>query len=148
DWLKQSSRRRVAQQGIDILQMLAEQLVEQSVECRGMIIPVPPEPVAPLGDVQFLPGTLQAVLFHPAGRMGRMEVLAGAMNRVPGTVVLLMTNPDREVVRDPTAGEQLVDAVPRGVLIEVLQHRDGLNVLAADGALIHVPQESDTAVRV
>ena len=52
----QFRRRRVAQQHVDVLQVLAEQVIEQRVLGAGMIVAVPPEPVAALGDVQLLPG--------------------------------------------------------------------------------------------
>ena len=44
---------------IDILQMAAEEAIEQFVLGAGMIVAEPPEPVASLGNVQFFPGAAQ-----------------------------------------------------------------------------------------
>src|SRR5690606_2716493 len=116
DRMKQIGRCGVPQQGVNILQVLAEQLVKQAVQRRGMVVAVPPEPVAPLGDVEFFPGTPQAVFLDAAPRVHLLEVLSGLMDGIPGAVVLLMTDPDGEVVGDPASGEELVDAVPRRIL--------------------------------
>ena len=47
-------RRLVAEQQVDVLQVLAEEVVEQGILGAGVIVAEPPEPVAALGDVDLL----------------------------------------------------------------------------------------------
>src|SRR5262249_52090185 len=50
--------RRISKQQVDVLQELAKQVIEQRILGAGMVVAVPPEPIAALGDVEFLPGAL------------------------------------------------------------------------------------------
>ncbi len=58
----QVRRRRITQQQVDITQVLAKQIIEQRVLGAGVIIAIPPEPVAALGDVKLLPSAAQCLV--------------------------------------------------------------------------------------
>ena len=51
----QLGRRLLVQHQVHVLQVLAEEPVEQPVLGAAVAVAEPPEPVAPLGDVQFFP---------------------------------------------------------------------------------------------
>src|SRR4051794_36358963 len=105
--------------------MLAEQVVEECVLRAGVVVAVPPKPIASLGDVDFVPGAVERgtrsaecgtvrpfrtprSAFRAADELRALpQVLASAVQRVPGGVVLLVADPDREIVMDPTAGKQV-----------------------------------------
>src|SRR5436190_15236889 len=97
------------------MQMPPEQQVEQRILSRRKLAAEPPVPVAPLRDVELLP--------RPVQNFGRgllllrclLQELAGRMQEIPGSPVFLVPDPDREVVRDPAAGEKLSDAIGRGI---------------------------------
>src|SRR5437870_5133778 len=109
-----------------------------------MVVAEPPEPVAPLGNVQFLPG--------PAGPLGTDHVLLGSfqqmlarpVQRVPGRVVFLMANPDGEVMTDPTAGKQMRQGVARRMFFEKSADLDRLDIARAHTALIKGAEEGHT----
>ena len=114
-WLigrEQFGRRLLAQQRVDVLQCLRNSRSNSAVLAAGMIVAEPPEPVAPLGDVQFFPGAAQLL-----GRLARRawpratRCCARLEQQVPGPVALGMADPDAEIVADPTAGEQVADLV-------------------------------------
>ena len=66
DRREQRARRVAAQEGVDVAQMLAEQVVEKSVESARMIVAVPPKPVRALGDIKLIPGSRQCRGIVPA----------------------------------------------------------------------------------
>src|SRR4051812_3836413 len=86
--------------------MPAEQRVEESVLSARMIVAVPPKPIAPLGDIDFLPGALHLLRSDQGMSHFGDEVLAGIVQMVPGGIVFVMPDPDGEVVIDPTPGEK------------------------------------------
>src|SRR4051794_23374627 len=125
--------------------MLAEQIVEQSVLRAAVVVAEPPEPVAALGNVNLPPCLLQrAQILSAGGRpQGRsivavaprlalllrllLQVLTGAVQGVPGGVVLLVADPDPEVVGDPQASEQTRQQVLRWMSLQILADRHGLD---------------------
>src|SRR5262249_15798688 len=125
-----------------------EEVVEQGVLGAGVVVAVPPEPVAALGDVNFLPGLLQPVGGHQPLPGPLPQVLPGPVQGVPGGVVLLLGDPDGEVVPDPATGEQPREGVPGRVLFQEVAalHRADLGALAA--ALVEGAQEDHAAVGV
>src|SRR5262249_41643320 len=100
----QGPRRRGGPPPVDALDELAEEVVEQGVLGAGVVVAVPPEPVAALGDVDLLPRLAEPVGGDEALLAALAEVLAGAVQGVPGGVVFLVADPDGEVVVDPAAG--------------------------------------------
>lgn len=120
DWLVEVRGSGFAQQRVNVLQMRAEEAVEEFVLSRAKLRAVPPEPIAPFGDEEFLPRLIQLVLRQRPLRLCLFQPLAGLMQQIPRGAVLVVADPDRKVVRDPTAGEQAVDAVSRGMLAEML----------------------------
>ena len=145
---RQVRRRRRPQEGVDVLEVLAEQVVEQRVLGAGVVVAVPPEPVATFGDVQLLPGLADLV----RRRQGRLrvfaQVLAGAVQRVPGGVVLFVADPDGEVVVDPAAGEQPRQRVAWRVLAQEFADRDGPHARRRRAALVQLAQELHAAAGV
>src|SRR5262245_58632614 len=128
--------------------MLAEQLVEQIVLCRRMVVSEPPEPVASFGDIQFLPGLRQSVGFHLTVGLSREQELPRLVQQVPGGVVFVVADPDGEIVGDPTAREQSPDTVGGRVVAEVIAYAGGTDDGMPRRTSIERPQEFDTAVRV
>ena len=51
-------RGEIAQKSINIFQMPAKEFIKECILCAGMIISIPPEPIAALCDVNFAPGFL------------------------------------------------------------------------------------------
>src|SRR5262245_22129173 len=128
--------------------MLAEQLVEQIVLCRRMVVAEPPEPVASFGDVQFLPGPRQSVRLRLALSLRGEQELARLVEQVPGGVVFVVADPDGEIVRYPTAREKSPDAVGGRVVAQVITHTGGADDGMPCRTAIERPQEFDAAVRV
>src|SRR5579871_6523893 len=102
----QFGRRRVAEDQVNVLQMLAKQEIKQGILARRMFVAIPPEPVAALGNVDLLPGPANAVRGNMLLLGACSQMFAGAVQGVPGRVILLMAYPDGEVVVDPAAGKQ------------------------------------------
>ena len=104
-------RRLLADERVHPLDVEPEEVVEVLVAHGGVLVAVPPEPVAPLGGVEGLPG-LRKGLFgrRPlALLLERFFVLHERLSRaayvVPGGVVLAVAYPYLEVVAYPRAGE-------------------------------------------
>ena len=53
--VEEGARRVEAEQGVDVPQVFAKEMVEEAVEEAGMVVAVPPEPVGALGDVDLVP---------------------------------------------------------------------------------------------
>src|SRR5262249_9283931 len=49
------------EQGKNVAQVLAEEVIEEGVERARVIVAIPPEPVRALGDVELIPGARQGV---------------------------------------------------------------------------------------
>ena len=82
--------------------MPAEQVVELEVVLGGMIVAVPPEPVAALGDEHFVAGARDGA---GVGLPGRLERLARIGQLAPGALIVAMADPDVEVRVDPRSRE-------------------------------------------
>src|SRR5215471_5953360 len=97
-----------------------------------MIVAVPPEPVAPLGDVQLLPRALNLLVSLPPClpvSLSLDQELARLVQRVPRRVVLLVADPDRVVVVNPAPREQVRQRVARRMGFELLAELDRANLL-------------------
>src|SRR5262245_35315209 len=113
-----------------------------------MFFAVPPEPVAPFGDVNFFPGPSYLVSGNVGLLCTRSEVLARAVQRIPGGVVFVVPDPNRKIVIDPTAGEQVRQRVARGMLLQVIAQPDGLNAFGARAAFIQSAQKRHAALGI
>ena len=100
-------RRLVVVEQIAVGEMEPEEIVEILVVRRAEVLAVPPEPVAPFGYVELLPGQVTRM---PALRL---QVPAGPGEHLPGLPVLLVADPDRKIVVDPRSGVEAGEA-PRG----------------------------------
>src|SRR6516162_9677888 len=100
-----------------------------------MIVAVPPEPVAALGNVNLFPGpsnTLGEVLLsRPAA-----QVFPRLVQRIPGRVVFFMPDPDGEVVVNPAARRQSRQRIPRRVVYQVFPQLDRANLRNLRASLI------------
>src|SRR6266498_2928929 len=76
------------------------------------------------------------------------QEFAGAMKRVPAGIVLLVADPDGEVVIDPAARKQTRHGVWRRIFLQISAERYRPHVGAAATALIEGAQELDTAAGV
>ena len=108
------------QQAVDIAQVAPEQVVELEIVLGGMVVAVPPEPVAPFRDEHFLAGACDGA---GIGGPGRLERLARIGQLAPGALIVAMADPDVEVRVDPRTRE---DAGQVGFRAPArLAHRDG-----------------------
>ena len=81
--MQQFGRERIAENGIDVLQMLAKQPIEQVLLGAVMAVAEPPEPIAPFGDGQLAAGSGQLIgCFVPLG-LGGHQVLARFVDTDP-----------------------------------------------------------------
>ena len=98
---------------VDLVQVLAEEVVE-NVDIGGVIfLAVPPEPVAALGDVQeFLDlADLPAV----EAAFGGAEGVPGFLEQLPGPLVVVVADPDVEIAVDPGTAFQFRQLAGRAV---------------------------------
>ena len=87
--------------------MSAKETVEEVEIGRVMIWPVPPVPVRAFGDVNLSPGG-RARLGIQVG-FGCDQGGSSLGEQIPGAVVLLVADPDREVGPNPRSGAQPID---------------------------------------
>jgi len=112
DWL--------VERPVDVADVPPEELVELEVVLGGMIVTVPPEPVAPFRDEHFLAGACEGA---GIGRTGRLERLVRIGQLAPGALIVAMTDPDVEVRVDPRSREDGGQVGFRATAR--LAHRDG-----------------------
>jgi len=70
-----------------------------------MAVAEPPEPIAALGDAQLFPGTVELVGRSGLVRRGGQQMLPRFVQPVPCLVAFGVSDPDAEIVLNPTAGE-------------------------------------------
>jgi hypothetical protein len=65
------------------------------------VVPIPPEPIAAFGGIEFVPGGLRAL----RGECGRnfCETGSSLTHQIPSPIVFLMADPDLIVLIDPGA---------------------------------------------
>src|SRR5262249_54882350 len=102
----------------------------------GVLVAVPPEPVAALGDVDLFPGALDVLESYPALRGTQAQVLAGDVQGVPGSIILLVADPDGKVVVDPAPRKQVWQSIARRILIEKVPQLDWADAWQTRAALI------------
>ena len=140
--------RIAAQQGVNIAQVLAEEVVEQAVLGAAVVVAVPPEPVGALGDEDLLPGSGHDGRIMPAGTLLGHQELAGRVHCVPAPIVFRMTDPDCEVVADPASREQPRQGVLRRVPADELAGLHRLDARITRHALVERAQKRHTAVGI
>src|SRR5207245_195180 len=106
-----------------------------------MVLAKPPEPVAAFGNVQLLPGAAELLGADNSLLRSLQQMLARLVERVPGGIVFLMTNPDGEVVTDPATGKEMRQRVARRMFFQEGADLDRLEVARADTALIKGAEE-------
>ncbi len=109
-----------AEDAIDVLEMEAEEFVEEEVGVDGEIGAVPPEPVAALGGVDFPPGCLGAFGRDVALGEALDEEMARFLQPLPALVFLGVADPDVEVAADPRAGMEIAGLDLGGMRVEVI----------------------------
>ena len=115
-------RRILPHKMIDVDQMLAKECVEGVFFNSMMIVSVPPEPVAALGD-QKLFENLSALCFVKCC-FDFFIRLARLINQLPRPVLLRMPDPDVEISPDPAAGFKCVECKLGNLfIIHTLRHR-------------------------
>src|SRR6516164_5110113 len=86
-----------------------------------MVVTIPPEPVAPFGDVDLLPCLAHTVrdfhrpVYYAGGAIAlcphfsrpREQMLPCPVQCVPGRIVFLVPDPDAKIVVDPAPRKQM-----------------------------------------
>ena len=93
--------RHVAADGVDVLEVLAEELVEERVVLGRKIRAIPPKPVAALRRVDLAQSGVALRGRERAGVDLALEKLARLAEQIPAAVFLLLADPDVEVARNP-----------------------------------------------
>src|SRR5690606_13956255 len=106
--------------GVNVLEVAAEEFVEEGVVLGREIWPIPPEPVASLRGVDLAKRSIVLGFGEPAGIDLLLEKLPRFAEEVPPAVLLFLTDPDVEVAPDPRAGVQIRDRLLRRMVPEVL----------------------------
>src|SRR5579862_5303494 len=96
--------RHLVAEEVNILQVLPEKLVEEDVVLAAEVRPVPPEPVASFGGVDFAHRGSMAFRVERAGVDLPLKEGARFAQEVPGAVFLVLADPDVEVAPDPGTG--------------------------------------------
>src|SRR4051812_9207410 len=140
-------RRQRAAEGVDVLQVLPEETVEEEVVVGGEIRAVPPEPVAAFRSVDLAKGSASLLSRERAGVHSLLEESASIAEQVPRAVLFLFADPDIEVAPDPGARMQGGDALLRRMMAEVVLDGAGVQLflLRFDPA-VQFPEESFAAV--
>ena len=108
--------------------------------------PVPPVPVAALGNQQFFVrqfalrlGSLCRILFVKRARMKKV---------IPGTIILGRANPDVEIRRDPRAGKDRSQTPKVALPLDRLRNRHCLHPSRFLQRIVEAPQEVSPGFRV
>jgi len=64
----------------------------------------------------------------PSLRRPLDEILPRPLQRIPGRVILFVTNPDGKIMVDPAAGAQIREGVARRMLVEEVADPDRLDL--------------------
>ena len=65
------------------------------------VVPIPPEPIAAFGGIEFVPGGLRAIRGERGSDFSEMG--SRVTYQVPSSIVFLVANPDLVVLIDPGA---------------------------------------------
>src|SRR5262245_43952905 len=72
------------------------------------IFPIPPEPIAAFGGIEFIPGCLYAIRGKSGSDFG--ETRSRVTDQIPPPIVLLVADPDLVVLVDPGTGMEVADS--------------------------------------
>ena len=75
-------------------------------------------------------------------------MLPGLVQRVPGAVALGMSDPDAEIVPDPTAGEKVAEFVGGRVVVQIIADPHRLDLRMSHHAAVNVAEEIDPGVGI
>src|SRR5262249_30060573 len=98
DGPRQLFGRLLVESSVYIGEVLAEQIIEFDAICGFMLRPVPPAPIAALGNEELFVSQLQSARWTRGGR-GRhpfIELARGA-EEIPGAIVFVRADPNIEV---------------------------------------------------
>src|SRR6185295_1976614 len=73
------------------------------------VVPIPPEPIAAFGGIEFVPGGLRAIRGKRGSDFGEMG--SGVTDEVPSPIIFLVADPDLIVLIDPRTGVKVADAM-------------------------------------
>src|SRR6266851_3041596 len=113
-----------------------------------MVLAKPPEPVAPFGNIQFLPSSAELPGADDFLLRALQQMLARPVERIPGRIVFLVADPDGEVVTDPTAGKQMWQRVVRRMFFQERTDLDRLQIACAHTTLIKGAEEGHAAAGI
>src|SRR5438034_10962403 len=99
---------RLPQQTVNVLDAASEQEVELRRVLSLMVVAVPPEPIAPFGDHELAERFLQSRRIRCLLLPGA-EKTAGRREKLPRTVFFRMSDPGRQISKDPAAGNYASD---------------------------------------
>ena len=149
DRVEEGARRVEAEQGVDVPQVFAKEMVEEAVEAAGMVVAIPPEPVGALGDIDFVPGSLEGGCVVAERSFFGCEEGPCGVQRVPGLIVFGVADPDGEVVADPASGEEAWECVVRAGVLQGSEPTFTGRMWAASGdAMVEGAEKRDAAVGV
>ena len=144
--LRQVIRRNAPQCLVNIGEMLAVKFVKVAIIRRMMFRPVPPVPVAALGNQDFFKRQC-ALFFGRAGR-GLRAKISRVMQVVPRTIIFRRSNPDVEVRVDPRPRHQRLQRSWGLVALNRLRHGHGFNSWVFLQSIIESPQELPSRLRI
>ncbi len=120
-------RRGQAEEVVRADHMRAEQGIELFLVRALVVIAVPPEPVARLGDQDFIPRLIETRRRQAAAPDRFLEALAHATKLRPRAILLGVPHPDREVRSDPGSDRDVTQRLLGLGALERLPHRHGLD---------------------
>src|SRR5579862_8702711 len=103
--------------------MLAEELIEKIVVVRAEIRAVPPEPIAPLGCIDFPKSLRHPLLRHRAGIDTLLQEAPRLTEKVPCAVLFGFPDPDVKVAPDPGAGVERCEGLLRRMPLKIAFNR-------------------------
>jgi hypothetical protein len=101
---------------VDVLDVVPEEGIKLGGVLSLMIIAVPPEPVAPFCDHHFPDRFPRPVRLGVLVQVACQE-LARRREVVPGAILLRVTDPGSQVPVDPTAGQDRLERIARGLQV-------------------------------
>ena len=131
--------------GIDVLQVLPEQFIEEDIAVGREVRPIPPEPVAALGGVDLHERGI--ALRGRERRQFALEKTPRDAKQIPAAIFLILADPDVEVTVNPRAGPELGQRIAGRAALEMILDRRAAHEIAAIGkTAIQLAQEGLAAV--
>ncbi len=133
---------------VDAPQVGPEQLVEIAVVRRGMVVAVPPAPVAPLGRVDRPPGLFPRRGSQARFRLALHQNVARRGEPLPCEIVLLVPDPDLEVVVDPRSREDRREGFGGRVLSQIIRYGRRDDPVFPFESAVQRPEEWNAVLRI